>query len=95
MARRQWPPRLAMRPVRELGRRNVFLRYLREVAGAVSSINRADREALYEQLLAVAKKRTAEADVKLDKRGRPVDDDAQHDFGEHVLIGAHHLVLDF
>ena len=67
-------------------RRNVFLRYLREVAGAVSTINRADRDALYEQLLAVAKKRTAEADVKLDKRGRPVDDDAQHDFGEHVLI---------
>lgn len=67
-------------------RRNVFLRYLGEVAGAVNAINGADRDALYEQLLAVAKKRTAEADVRLDKRGRPVEDDTQQDFGEHVLI---------
>jgi DNA topoisomerase-6 subunit B len=66
-------------------RRNLFLRYIGEVAAAVSRINRADREKLYEQLITVAKKRTAEADVQLDDRGRPVD--AQEaDFGQHVLI---------
>ena len=56
-------------------RRNIFLRYLGEVATAVSRINEADREKLYEQLLEVAKKRTAEADVQLDDRGRPVEED--------------------
>lgn len=51
-------------------RRSIFLRYL-GVARAVSVINGVDREKLYEQLLAVAKK-TAEADVKLDGRGKPI-----------------------
>jgi DNA topoisomerase-6 subunit B len=66
-------------------RRQVFLRYLREVATAVSDINAVDRNALYEQLLSVAKKRTAEADIKLDDRGRPVED-AELELGENVLI---------
>jgi DNA topoisomerase-6 subunit B len=65
-------------------RRNIFLRYLGEVAKAVSAINTTDEQKLYEQLLALAKKRTAEADVELDDRGRPIEDEA--DFGEHVLI---------
>ena len=56
-------------------RRNIFLRYLGEVATAVSDINKADREKLYDQLLAVAKKKTAEADVKLDERGKPIEED--------------------
>ena len=51
-------------------RRQIFLRYLGEVATAVSDINAVDRGALYEQLVSVAKKRTAEADVKLDDRGK-------------------------
>jgi DNA topoisomerase VI subunit B len=66
-------------------RRNVFLRYLGEVATAVSEINRVDRQQLYEQLLSVAKKRTADADVKLDKRGRPIED-GELDLGDNVLI---------
>ncbi len=66
-------------------RRNVFLRYLGEVAQAVSDINRTDRDALYEQLLAVAKKKTAAADMELDERGKVVEVEAE-DFGEHVLI---------
>ena len=52
---------------------------------AVSRINSADREKLYERLLEVAKQRTAEADVQLDDRGRAIDDD---DFGDNVLIVA-------
>jgi DNA topoisomerase-6 subunit B len=57
------------------------------VAGAVSIINAADEEALYNQLLLVAKKKTAEADVKLDERGRPIEaSDEEEDFGDNVLI---------
>ena len=44
-------------------RRQSFLRYVGEVATAVSRINNTDRNKLYDQLLEVAKKRTAEADV--------------------------------
>ena len=50
----------------------LFFRYVGEVATAVSRINATDRDKLYEQLLLVAKKRTAEADVELDDRGKPI-----------------------
>ena len=66
-------------------RRNVFLRYLGEVATAVSHINRADRDTLYEQLLSVARKKTAEADVVLDENGRAMTEE-EIDFGDNVLI---------
>jgi DNA topoisomerase-6 subunit B len=66
-------------------RRNTFVRYLGEVADAVSRINRVDRRELFEQLMAVAKRKTADADVILDDRGRPVED-SQRDFGDNVLI---------
>jgi hypothetical protein len=68
-------------------RRSIFLRYLGEVAGAVSQINGADRAKLYEQLLAVAKKRTAEADVKLDDRGRPIQEQEEElELGDNCII---------
>ena len=67
-------------------RRSIFLRYLGEVATAVSDINGADREKLYKQLLEVAKRKTAEADVKLDRRGRPIEDEDHVDYGDNVLI---------
>jgi DNA topoisomerase-6 subunit B len=66
-------------------RRSIFLRYLKEVATAVNVINDADRDKLYEDLLKVAKKKTAEADMKLDDRGRKVEAD-EEDFGGSVLI---------
>ena len=66
-------------------RRNVFLRYLGEVATAVSQINRTDRKKLYDQLMVVAKKKTAEADVKLDKHGKPIEEPID-DLGENTLI---------
>jgi DNA topoisomerase VI subunit B len=66
-------------------RRQIFLRYLGEVADAVSGINKSDRAKLYERLLEVAKKRTVEADVRLDDRGRAIDE-AEADFGENVII---------
>ncbi|MEX0586104.1 MAG: DNA topoisomerase VI subunit B, partial [Pirellulales bacterium] len=66
-------------------RRNVFLRYIGEVATAVSDINETDRKRIYDQLMLVAKKRTAEADVRLDDRGKTIDE-TDEEFGENVLI---------
>jgi DNA topoisomerase-6 subunit B len=65
-------------------RRNVFLRYLGEVAQAVSEINGADRDELYGHLLKVAQRKTAEADAKFDNRGKRVEHDT--DFGDNVII---------
>ena len=67
-------------------RRSIFLRYLGEVADAVNTINGHDRDSLYEQLLAVARKKTADADAKFDDRGRKVKDQEELEFGESVLI---------
>ena len=55
-------------------RREIFLRYLGEVAGAVSEINGVDRDGLYDAA-AVRSPRsvTADADMKLDDRGRKID----------------------
>ena len=66
-------------------RRAIFLRYLGEVAKSVSRINRIDEKRLYERLLKVARTRTVAADMRLDDRGRPVEDD-EADFGDNVLI---------
>jgi DNA topoisomerase-6 subunit B len=66
-------------------RRNIFLRYLGEVAAAVSEINGFSRDQLYEELLAVAQKKTREADTKLDKHGKRVTDEAELN-SDNVLI---------
>jgi DNA topoisomerase VI subunit B len=78
--------RRRLRVAQEGQRRSIFLRYLGEVAGAVSQINGADRATLYEQLLAVARRKTAEADVKLDDRGRPIEESDELDLGENCII---------
>ena len=66
-------------------RRNVFMRYLGEVATAVSHINQTDRDQLYDKLLKVAQRKTAEADVMLDDRGRPIDEEPL-ELGDNVII---------
>ncbi|MEZ6113593.1 MAG: ATP-binding protein [Pirellulaceae bacterium] len=77
------------RKVKQEGeRRNVFLRYLGEVASAVSVLDEVDRDDLYEKLLTVARRKTAEADTKLDDRGRKVDEDNE-DYGGSVIIVNH------
>jgi DNA topoisomerase-6 subunit B len=75
--------------VRQEGeRREIFLRYLGEVAGAVALIkeysDRSKKE-LYGRLLHVAKRKTSEADTVLDNRGKRVES-AEENFGENVLI---------
>ena len=66
-------------------RRNIFLRYLGEVAAAVSEINGSDRDKLYEELLEVAQKKTHEADTKIDKHGKRVEDESELN-SDNVLI---------
>ncbi|MGE0759942.1 MAG: ATP-binding protein [Pirellulaceae bacterium] len=68
-------------------RREIFLRYLKEVAGAVSQLNGCDRNGLYDRLLQVARKKTSEADIRMDDRGRKIEED-EGDFGDNVLIVA-------
>jgi DNA topoisomerase-6 subunit B len=79
--------RKRLRVRQQSDRREIFMRYLKEVAGAVSDVNGVDRDGLYAQLLSVAKRVTADADMKLDDRGRKIKDEhAELDFGENVLI---------
>lgn len=68
-------------------RRSIFLRYLGEVASAVSEIREVDRNALYEKLVQVARRRTSDADMKLDERGRKVEvEEDELELGSGVLI---------
>ena len=62
--------RLKMR--REGERRDVFERYIGEIAKAVNAINGTDAKKLYDALLAQAKKRTAIADLELDEEGKAI-----------------------
>jgi DNA topoisomerase-6 subunit B len=75
--------------VRQEGeRREIFLRYLGEVATAVASIKELGerpRKELYGRLLDVAKRKTAVADTKLDDRGKKIES-VEEEFGENVLI---------
>jgi DNA topoisomerase VI subunit B len=75
--------------VRQEGeRREVFLRYLGEVASAIASIKDygdRPRKELYGRLVDIAKRKTAVADTRLDDRGRKIEESPE-DFGENVLI---------
>ena len=77
--------------VRQEGeRREIFLRYLGEVANAVASIKGYDgrkSKDLYNRLVDLAKHKTAVADARFDDQGKKVAADyADQDFGENVLI---------
>ena len=67
-------------------RRNIFLRYLREVADAVAVIRGVDRDEIHAHLMQVAKRVTAAADMKLDEHGNPIMEDGEEDFAGPVLI---------
>jgi hypothetical protein len=57
---------------REAARRDVFERYIGEIAKAIHAINGTDAKKLYDALLAEARKRTAIADAQLDEEGKTV-----------------------
>jgi DNA topoisomerase-6 subunit B len=67
-------------------RRNIFLRYLGEVATAVSDISGANRKKLYDELLKVAQKKTKEADTRLDKHGQRVDEDDELNAANVLIV---------
>lgn len=60
---------------RESARRDVFERYIGEIAQAINAINGADARKLYDALLKEAKKRTAIADTQLDQDGKTIKKD--------------------
>ncbi|MBO5438558.1 MAG: DNA topoisomerase VI subunit B [Thermoguttaceae bacterium] len=67
-------------------RRQQFLRYLHEVARAIHEINGLDYQAVYDDLLEVAKLKTFEADAKFDESGNRIYEKEEVDYGENVLI---------
>jgi DNA topoisomerase-6 subunit B len=69
--------RLKMR--REAERRDIFERYIGEIAKACGEITGDDAKPLYEALLKQARKRTAVADLKLDEEGRKLEDPADQE----------------
>ncbi len=75
--------------VRQEGeRREIFLRYLGEVASAVASIKSygdRPRKDFYGRLVDIARRKTAVADTKLDDRGRAIAQ-PEEEFGENVII---------
>lgn len=70
---------------REGERRDIFERYIGEIAQAVEALNGTDAKKLYEALLAQAKRRTAIADLELDEHGKAMKDEDPAD-QEGVLI---------
>jgi DNA topoisomerase-6 subunit B len=67
---------------REAARRDVFERYIGEIAKAINAINGTDTKKLYDILLAEAKRRTAVADAQLDEEGRTLKKDEHEDLKE-------------
>ena len=66
-------------------RRSIFMRYLGEVATAVSSVNGMSRQELYDALVSSAKRKTATADVLFGEDGKPIEEE---NFGENVIVVA-------
>jgi DNA topoisomerase-6 subunit B len=64
--------RKRQRMQRQAARRDVFERYIGEIAKAVHAINGVDAAKLHDKLLAEARKRTAIADLELDEEGKAV-----------------------
>ncbi|HED53652.1 MAG TPA: hypothetical protein ENJ00_05560 [Phycisphaerales bacterium] len=67
--------RRKQRMKREGERRDVFERYIGEIAKACHALTGTDTQALYDALLRQAKRRTEIADAQLDEEGRFIKDD--------------------
>lgn len=78
---------------RQSERRDVFERYIGEIARSIHAINGSDAKKLYDTLLTQARKRTAQADQVLDDEGnvikapprRPADDSSQPEDGVVIV----------
>ncbi|MBX3374112.1 MAG: DNA topoisomerase VI subunit B [Phycisphaeraceae bacterium] len=69
-------------------RRDVFRRYIGEVAKACASLTGQDAEPIYEALLSTARRKTVEMDQVLDDEGRVVRDLERLEADESVYIRA-------
>ncbi len=75
----------------ESQRRDIFGRYIPDVAEALATLTGGSEERLMRDLRAIARERTAEADVELDEDGRPIEkpapeEDTTLDGDESTLI---------
>ncbi len=71
---------------REAERRDVFERYIGEIAQAINAINGTEAKKLYDAMLAQAKKRTAIADLELDDEGKRVKDEDPADQDGVIIV---------
>lgn len=71
---------------RESERRNIFARYIREIAQACEGITGTDAEKVYQALVIQAQEKTAEADQMLDEDGRVIDDGGRLADDDGVVI---------
>lgn len=78
--------RLKMR--REAERRDVFERYIGEIAQAINAITGTETKKLYDALSAQAKKRTAIADLQLDDEGKRLKDEDPADQEGVIVVEA-------
>jgi DNA topoisomerase-6 subunit B len=81
---------------REGERRDVFQKYIGEIAKAASAITGSDARKLHDTLLQLARKKTAVADVELDEDGKPIKAgaDRDRDDDEGVIIDEEAAKLD-
>ncbi len=73
---------------REAARRDIFERYIGEIAQAINAINGVETKKLYDTLLAQARKRTAIADLQLDDEGKKVKDEDPADQEGVIIVEA-------
>ena len=78
--------RKRQRMKREGERRDVFKRYIGEIAKACENLNGADAKTVYESLLATAELKTAQFDDVLDDSGKVIDNHARLAKDEGVFI---------
>ena len=71
---------------RESQRRDVFERYIGEIAKACNVITGADAQEIYDRLLAQARRRTAIADAQLDEDGKVIEDHRRLEKDDGVVI---------
>ena len=73
---------------REAERRDVFQKYIGEIAKACSAITGEDGKKLYDVLLAQAKRKTAIADMELDEDGKRVKEEDPADQDGVIIVDA-------
>ncbi|MBL8746223.1 MAG: DNA topoisomerase VI subunit B [Phycisphaerae bacterium] len=67
-------------------RRSIFLRYIGEIAKAVSEINGQDAQALYDALMKTAQRKTLEMDQTLDEEGKVINAAEKLEADEAVYV---------